>query len=518
MPENTYVNRNDSRVFVFVRDDSGKVRRRTIGYAQSDTTMMPNDAFRHLFPDLWIEQLGSSRKEAERSVGLYAFCLSTAERNGLYAVLRETLGVETANFCMDQAMYHLAGHCDKMPFDEWKKRQVCFAAGSKELFPSGAEDRFLQGWIQRCRAAGMDSVWIYAGIGQQTCAALAADKGEMPVAMTWTEPGETELETALRVAGTLCRENIGVKGFYLKQGNTPLCSLGMLTEQEGPFQLRLAEHEKMHLEAVDRFGNEIRWNPSCLLSKNAVFGKRIDLAEENGIEHWLLFDGREAMRHRLEQIRELYVCAGQQDEKAVAQEEWERSADEAGFYSVVVRGMPAYEEEKQEKLLFLKAGCEMAEHPLLALLVSILYGALQEAAREAGVDDDAVCELEALNLRLLQEDQYVFEEENNTAGLRILEKVGILRTHLEQIAAEESRGREAGGIRAIPDIRTGQPYPKQRRGRKKRAERMESAARAQTGGAHERGRPKGKKDTYPRKRRTKREIAVQLERMLEKNL
>ena len=94
-PENSYVNRNDGRVFILIKN--GKTtkgsKRIVIGHATSMTHMHPNESFKYYFPALWKKHYGEeeSLPEHQLNVGMYATCLGIGIKPGLYQLLIDCL-------------------------------------------------------------------------------------------------------------------------------------------------------------------------------------------------------------------------------------------------------------------------------------------------------------------------------------------------------------------------------------------------------------------------------------------
>ena len=49
-PENSYINHSDGRLFLMKDNGLGKMNRRVIGRATSETMMHPNDLYKYLYP------------------------------------------------------------------------------------------------------------------------------------------------------------------------------------------------------------------------------------------------------------------------------------------------------------------------------------------------------------------------------------------------------------------------------------------------------------------------------------
>ena len=72
-PENSYINHSDGRVFLMKDNGLGKMNRRVIGRATSETMMHPNDLYKYLYPEEWKLYYGDGKlPEHELHIGMYA--------------------------------------------------------------------------------------------------------------------------------------------------------------------------------------------------------------------------------------------------------------------------------------------------------------------------------------------------------------------------------------------------------------------------------------------------------------
>lgn len=132
-PENSYINHSDGRVFLMKDNGLGKMNRRVIGRATSETMMHPNDLYKYLYPEEWKLYYGDGKlPEHELHIGMYAAVLGIGYATNLYPVIQEIYGPLYGNAIMDYAMYSMMDQSDTTQlFQDYMSRQVLF---SKEAY------------------------------------------------------------------------------------------------------------------------------------------------------------------------------------------------------------------------------------------------------------------------------------------------------------------------------------------------------------------------------------------------
>ena len=162
-----------------------------IGKAVSDHTMHPNDNYKERYRDSLQSVTHLNLPEYTLRVGLYCGCLSIARELELYQDLHTYFGPESANLIMDFAMYSIAeksniakdyqgAMADRMLFlgraysDSW----------IQERFSNVITDNQIQAfkiqWLRRCKASGIEEVWICIDGSNNDCNAQIdeAEKGK----------------------------------------------------------------------------------------------------------------------------------------------------------------------------------------------------------------------------------------------------------------------------------------------------------------------------------------------------
>ena len=129
-PKGSYLNRNTGDVFVYLDDGPRRSSRRAvIGRAASESTLYPNRNFRRYLPGEWSKNFGEEVDDCyEMHPGLYAAALGIGYSTGLYPLLCETLGPESANAVMDYSMYSILWKSDvSLCFKERMAGEVLFS-------------------------------------------------------------------------------------------------------------------------------------------------------------------------------------------------------------------------------------------------------------------------------------------------------------------------------------------------------------------------------------------------------
>ena len=134
IPENSYINKHDGRVFVFLPSDGNAkkrdCKRMNIGKAATEKTMYANENFRFYFPELWEKYYGGSDGKMKYVLhpGMYALTLGICHQNGLYARLLDVFGPADANLMIDYAMYSIMDHSNvSLGYSDRMSSEVMFS-------------------------------------------------------------------------------------------------------------------------------------------------------------------------------------------------------------------------------------------------------------------------------------------------------------------------------------------------------------------------------------------------------
>lgn len=301
IPAGAHINHADGRVFVYYPANSKK--RKTIGHATSETMMHPNDTCRILFPDLWREAYDKKYHDPDEPLvraGLYALCLGASAKNGLYSILLEAYGPQTANMIMDLSMYLIVSGQEETEetYPERMKSEVLFSdrvygAYLGLFFSEHANqemhDIFKRGWLERWIARGGKKVWLWldgsarnGSLADQnedrieTIHAVDAGTGE-PVTYAAGEGEETDFRSALqKIIRFLTAAGAEVEGIILDGDQCTEERMQNIRELHLDYVIRVREPERIST-LTEKMERDFAWNFRYLIDEvKGVYG----IAEE----------------------------------------------------------------------------------------------------------------------------------------------------------------------------------------------------------------------------------------------
>ena len=301
IPTVAHINHADGRVFVY--DPANSKKRKTIGHATSETMMYPNDTCRILFPDLWREAYDEKYHDPDEPLvraGLYALCLGASDKNGLYSVLLEAFGPQTANMIMDLSMYLIVTGQEETEetYPERMKSEVLFSdrvyGADLGLFFSEhsnqeMHDSFRRGWLERWIARGGKKVWLWlegsarnGSLADQdenhieTIHAVDAGTGE-PVTYAAGEGEGTNFRSALQeIIRFLTAAGAEVEGIILDGDQCTEERMQNIRELHLDYVIRVREPERI-AALTEKMGRDFAWDLRYLIDEvKGVYG----IAEE----------------------------------------------------------------------------------------------------------------------------------------------------------------------------------------------------------------------------------------------
>lgn len=353
IPEKTYINHSDGRVFIFVKE--GKVlsesKRIVIGHATSEKTMHPNAAFKQLYPSLWKTYYGDEEqiKEHQLSPGMYATTLSTAHRLGLYDALNDTVGPQVTNALMDLAMYSILEKSNvALTFNERMKSEVVFSKNLPndtwlsemytKIITRNNRSSFLNKWIELRKQSGDTKVWISVDGTNEDCTAVKCDLAEkgksksrrnnniiviiyavsskngMPLTYRVYNGGMVDSKALMEIVRYLSDHGVETEGFILDRG---LCTSSVFTTLDSlhyPYIVMLKNDTYSHVRMYEDYSEIIKWKVDYIVNQDAVFGissktKQRIFKKENGEAFINLFyDGANGSDRAITLIRKVMMA------------------------------------------------------------------------------------------------------------------------------------------------------------------------------------------------------------------
>ena len=131
VPKEAIVVRSTGRVYLIREKRYSKEKqynndsRTTIGWLNdpSGQTMNPNDNYAVIYPTAFNEAANGKLAPVLKRIGVYAFSLACAQRNGVYPLLVSSCGPDYANAVMDYACYFIMNKSNTMK--DWLSVLMC---------------------------------------------------------------------------------------------------------------------------------------------------------------------------------------------------------------------------------------------------------------------------------------------------------------------------------------------------------------------------------------------------------
>lgn len=349
LPEDSYINRNDGRVFIMSRDGIQKKRRTVIGRATSETTMHPNDAYKYLYPSEWKKFYGENNlPKHELHIGMYALTLGIGYATELYPILQEIYGPLYGNAIIDYAMYAVMERTDATQlFPECMERQVLFSKETysdmwySELFrirmSEDANHQFRYRWIKQCSERGTKKVWLSIDGSNNDCNVSQSDLPEpgkakshtnsdivsyiwavdaengCPVTYNVNNGGMVDSKAFQKLVAMLDSADIGIEGIILDRAFCTHDVFEMLERCGFPFIILLKADTFGHLRMMERHAETIRWKVPYIINDEGIFGisetgKVFGNHPETAVIN-LFFDGSNGAARSLTLIRKIRKAA-----------------------------------------------------------------------------------------------------------------------------------------------------------------------------------------------------------------
>jgi len=564
IPNFAYVSKNDGRIFEYILEEGKPLvqcPRRSIGKATSATTMIPNSNFKEFHKDLWIQIYGEKDYTPSRilvNAGMYASTLSIVSKSGLYDILIDTIGTIPANGTIDYSMYQMMTKSNvAMTYKEHMDRYVQFSPNTysdtwwsnffRTKISDNNRERFLSEWLDKCKENGIESVYLSVDGSNNDCNAQKCELAEpgkaksgnkdsnvigsitavdaetgLPIYYSVFNGGMVDSKSIIKVIMTLKNHKINVKGIILDKGlsfNNVLDEIG----DDYDYILMLRSDTYGHMEMLEKYLDEIRWNVNYAICDKALFGieKKQKLFKNNDREAYvnLFFDGMNACERSETLIMNVLKAKNELQRKIDSKEQniqipqnlkkylsfeivdgmtkvvcdyeqWQRDVDAKGYYSIAsstsIGPSETYRryhlrDASETGYAILKT--QLGEHVIrthstdsietkmfVGFIASIIRNYFMNACLNNGLDTNQMIG-EISRLQFISDDRgrYSFIENASVRQRKLMSVLGITTETMKQLAAEYTNRKNAISslIRKFPD---GMPEEYQRRkrgGRKK---------------------------------------------------
>ena len=324
IPKGGYLNRCTGDVFVYLDDGPRRSSRRAvIGRAAGETAMYPNMNFRAYFPREWELQFGEEVDDVwEMHPGMYAAALGIGYSTGLYPLLCETVGPESANAVMDYSMYSMVWKSDvSMCFKERMASEVLFSrlrfddAWISGLFSKRLGDaprmEFRHAWLDKCRGRGVTRAWICIDGSNIDCSAKVSKAGRghakslkdtniigymyavaqdgTPLAYVVNHGSVVDCKALAELVALLSLHGIECEGVVLDRGFCTGEDLDLLKAAGFDYVMMLRSDTAGHRRMYDGHGAGLLWDVDRVVADGPLFGVggRGRVLGGGGHEAWL---------------------------------------------------------------------------------------------------------------------------------------------------------------------------------------------------------------------------------------
>ena len=195
IPETAHLVRSTGRVYIIIDQKYSEKDKRVrpvelvIGKAFSNTQMYPNKNYSMVFTSSFEEAAHMHVPTHCKRIGMYAAILSVAERNGLYHLLIDHYGIQSANMLMDFCSYSIqentsvAEHypetmADQVLFSEKAFDDSWISTFFERILSENDTAQFKKAWAMHCRELGVKDVWLCIDGSNNDCDIRDAEYAE----------------------------------------------------------------------------------------------------------------------------------------------------------------------------------------------------------------------------------------------------------------------------------------------------------------------------------------------------
>ena len=310
VPKEAIVVRSTGRVYLIREKRYSKEKqynndsRTTIGWLNdpSGQTMNPNDNYAVIYPTAFNEAANGKLAPVLKRIGVYAFSLACAQRNGVYPLLVSSCGPDYANAVMDYACYSIMNksntmkdyeilmkdqmlYSDKLRSDSWYSKFL-----SEQLSNDQIEE-FKQKWATTCANNGTRKVWLCIDGSNSDCTgkdveyaesgkaksrkhinvysylhAVDAETG-MPITYRIYRGGQVDRKALIEMIVYLKAYDIEIEGVILDRGFCDKNTLELLKREGYQYVVMMTENTVGFKNMLRKYGNEIRFNAEHVVKK-----------------------------------------------------------------------------------------------------------------------------------------------------------------------------------------------------------------------------------------------------------
>ena len=299
---------NDGRIEVTV-DVNGTRKYVTIGYAATSVSMYVNDAFRDMFPELWIKYYGDKEIAPDRLyIGCYALTLGIIHKTGMYPLLLKAYEPGLTNAILDYAMYSILTRSDVTQLypirmqeevlfsndvysDNWYSE--CF----KSKITSIMIDQFRKSWLVHCHKRGITKCWVSIDGSNNDCEVRESDLSEYGYAKSgndskivsfiyavnaedgtpityYVNPGSViDSKAFMEIAALLKSASIEIEGVILDSGFCTYEVIQTIISLKYDYIIMTPCDTHGHTSMIQSEGQNIKWKSEyCVSDEGGLYG------------------------------------------------------------------------------------------------------------------------------------------------------------------------------------------------------------------------------------------------------
>ena len=522
--------------------------------------MVPNRYFRDFYPELYSNAYPERKLPAhEMSVGMYALTLGIATETGLYDDLRNIYGTQNVNAILDYAMFCVQHQSNvTQVFERAMARDVLFSdklhsdSWYSDFFSKKiSEDQhhaFRIRRIERLVAAGLKKVWLSIDGSNNDCEARQSELAQFgfpkshnksktvvgymyavdaatgePVTYFAYNGSVPDCQAFQKISVFLNSFHIEIEGVILDRGFAVPAVFDSIESYGWKYVIMLPSDAYAHRQMMQEHADEIRWHSDYLLD-SAMFGtadtKQLFRTNDRKSRTCLYFDGASGSEQSMKLIRKI-LSERRKILKAIA------GGNKKGFFSMAVSegispslGDTLYRmrdtSETQFSILKTQEGGAatyvhftegiLSKFAMLFISSIVRFEIMRVCKVLELPTNPTIQSLSQVTLLYSAEEQYEAVRNVPVDIRKLFGEFSVDQDDLERIAREynsRSRTDAKNPDRRLPDDR--KPVIQSNTHKRGRPRKITPVIAESEGGDRVKskgGRPKGKKDSKPRKPRS----------------
>lgn len=362
IPSDARVDRSSGQVYVSFKEIAKdgvtkRTRRKLVGKLATQDTMYVNEAFGFYFPELYKELFNQDPLiERNLSAGLYACVRQIASTSGIYKLLQDCFGHQSANVIMDYVLKVIdSGTSDVYTCEEHWEGSAQFSSGKLSLsavsnvlngsMNDNSIDRFRQAWLElNLKDKTNKSFWLSIDgtnndsdlgsqrasedIGDSEIAGLGLDISfgtrrvvaqvwgvdpyrSIPISWFVTKVGTSEIRSFEEIISYVSSLGIKLDGLILDRGYSTPSTLDRIKSLGYDYIIMHKSNTYGHTKMCERYASVLHSNPSLAIRNTGLYGivDKVNLFKNNTEEDYvaLIYDDLKGSDCRTSLINSMYA-------------------------------------------------------------------------------------------------------------------------------------------------------------------------------------------------------------------